>query len=190
MEIGDTYKVNKKILNYEKAVKVFFTDIEKGDLYDNTEYVIKFLKTTGSEESEMIEYLSKHRNSQTQVILGAIYLKVDEARNAFQEFEKAALMNNPHGQYFLGHCYEIGIGTYENDETAVYWKRKAANQGIPAAFESGYNSASFELAITHHEGSGTFHDIHEAIYWYRKSIKAGELDAYDYLENLFTQIYW
>ncbi|CAG8590409.1 7454_t:CDS:1 [Ambispora leptoticha] len=213
---NDNDKLNKKIPNYEKAVKDFFTNIETGDLYDYTDYVLNFLKTTDSKESKMIEYLSSHCNSQNQVILGAIYLEMDEAKKAFQEFKKAAEMNNPHGQYFLGHCYEIGIGIAEDDETSVYWKKKAANQGIPAAcyflgyhyeqgegvrvnkrtafilfrkaFESGYSAASLELAMTYDEGAGTLQNTHKAIYWYRKSIKDGDVNAYDYLRDLLRGV--
>ncbi|RIA98048.1 hypothetical protein C1645_686200, partial [Glomus cerebriforme] len=33
------------------------------------------------------------------------------------------------GQYYLGHCYEFGIGIVENEKESVYWYKEAVKNG-------------------------------------------------------------
>jgi len=45
-------------------------------------------------------------------------------------YYKSAKNNYPLGQYHLGHCYDIGIGTETNIDQAIIWYQKASDNGI------------------------------------------------------------
>jgi hypothetical protein len=72
--------------------------------------------------------------------------------------------------------YTSGLGVAKNDEEAVSWYRKAAEQGLP--------EAQFELGTLYSVGRGVTRDSAEAIFWYRRAAAQGHPDAQQQLERL------
>ena len=86
--------------------------------------------------------------------------------DAYGYYEKA-ITGDASAQASLGYEY------YEQNDyaSAVYWYRKAAEQG--------YAKAQFNLGICYETGSGVTKDITEAVKWYRKAAEQG-LDRAQY----------
>jgi len=88
------------------------------------------------------EYKSQHNEGEKLFTQGMDYLlgyKVKENNTkAFKFFHKAARQNNKEAKYFMGICFDQGIGVKEQKELARYWYRQAAN--------AGYRKAIYKLA--------------------------------------------
>ena len=65
--------------------------------------------------------------------------------------------------------YEEGQGVPQDDQEAVNWWRKAAEQG--------HASAQFNLGFMYAEGRGVPQDDQEAVGWYRKAAEQGNDSA-------------
>jgi TPR repeat protein len=50
--------------------------------------------------------------------------------------QKSADQGNAQAQYNLGVCYAQGLGVTRDDEQAVYWVMKAADQGFQDAINA------------------------------------------------------
>ncbi len=127
----------------------------------------------------------------------------------------AAEQGNAQAQAELGLRYCRGDkGFYLNYETATYWLRKAAKQGVAEAqmylgycyfngkgvkqdttqavywirkaAEQGDADAQYNLAIMYEYGKGVEKDIEQAVEWYRKAIDQGHEGAFRALEMHFT----
>ena len=85
----------------------------------------------------------------------------------------AALMpdesTDPEKQNSLGLKYDRGDGVPKDLTKAVYWYRKAAEQG--------YASAQNSLAVCYEFGKGVSKDLQQAFYWYRKAAEQGYATA-------------
>lgn len=55
------------------------------------------------------------------------------AQGRFEGYKKKAEQGNARSQYNLGLCYAIGEGVAKDYKQAVYWYRKAADQGNETA---------------------------------------------------------
>ena len=64
--------------------------------------------------------------------IGLMYLNGNgtdkNPQQAFAAFKRASAKDIT-GQYWLGHCYENGIGTAQDMAQAVYWYQKSAQRG-------------------------------------------------------------
>ena len=85
----------------------------------------------------------------------------------------AAERGNRRAQYNIARDYEKGTGVIQDREKALYWYRKAAENGSPLAME--------QLAEAYQFGRlGLPHDPDKADYWYRKANETrkqtGEVD--------------
>jgi hypothetical protein len=63
-------------------------------------------------------------------------------------------------QFNLATAYEIGKGVEKDLKQAVYWYRKAAEQG--------HADAQFNLVLAYETGNGVEQDFKQAVYWYTK----------------------
>ena len=63
------------------------------------------------------------------VISLAVILRLGPAQTAFAYFTQAAEAGDITGQYWLGYCYEHGIGTAKDMTQAVRWYQKSAARG-------------------------------------------------------------
>ncbi len=77
-----------------------------------------------------------------------------------QTLEKARL-GDARAQFNLGLAYDRGEGVAENAEKAVYWYRRAAEQG--------YANAQSNLGVYVNAGKGVTQDYKEAVRWFRKA---------------------
>ncbi len=69
-------------------------------------------------------------------------------------------------QHNLGVYYEHGWGVKQDYAQAVYWYRKAAEQGLADAMNN--------LGVCYYNGKGVRQDYAQAVYWYRKAAKKGD----------------
>ncbi len=72
-------------------------------------------------------------------------------------------------QTSLGYMYSKGLGVKEDHKQAVYWYRKAADQG--------YDLAQYNLGVKYDNGEGVTQDYKQAVYWYRKAADQGYANA-------------
>lgn len=80
-------------------------------------------------------------------------------------------------QFALGERYFYGNrDVSQDDEQAVYWYRKAAEQG------DAY--AQCDLGLCYADGVGVLQDKQEAVYWYRRAAEQEDTDAQEALERL------
>jgi TPR repeat protein len=69
----------------------------------------------------------------------------------------------------LGSCYNHGHGVEKNEQEALKWYRKAAEQGD--SFSQNI------LGNMYQSGRGVLKDYYEAVKWYRKSAETGNMFA-------------
>jgi TPR repeat protein len=66
-------------------------------------------------------------------------------------------------QYNLGNMHVNGKGVLKDAKQAVYWYKKAAEQG--------YAGAQYNLGFMYVNGKGVLKDDKQAVYWYTPSPK-------------------
>lgn len=88
---------------------------------------------------------------------------------AFKWFSKAADLNHPDGQYYVGYCYYDGEGVEKNYTEAVKWFRKSADQNDLDAQD--------KLGDCYYHGYGVSKDAAEAVKWYLKAAEQGDSSA-------------
>jgi TPR repeat protein len=76
-------------------------------------------------------------------------------------------------QFNLGLKYAYGNGVPRDDQEAVWWFRKAAEQG--------HAEAQFNLGVSYEGGDGVAQDYQEAVKWFRRAAEQGRADAQFYL---------
>ena len=72
-------------------------------------------------------------------------------------------------QFWLGHSYDSGHGVAEDGQEAMFWYRKAAEQG--------HAEAQCQLGLGHQIGIFVAADDQEATFWYRKAAEQGHVEA-------------
>ena len=83
--------------------------------------------------------------------------------------KKAAEAGNVDGQFWLGYCYDQGIGVEQSSEQAVVWYTKAA--------ERGHAEAQNNLGVCYENGDGIDQSWNKAVYWYKKAADQGSPDG-------------
>ena len=88
-------------------------------------------------------------------------------------YEKAMSQINagdPSAQFVVGKIYDYGNGgVTQNQEVAVRWYRRAAEQGYPGA--------QFNMGNCCQLGEGVEQNKEEAVYWYRQAARQGDADS-------------
>ena len=87
-------------------------------------------------------------------------------RKAFPLLLEGARAGYIHAQNLVGYCYSCGLGTYEDNELAVFWFAKAAKQG--------HNGALYNLALCYEHGRGVEANVRKAFNLYLKAAEAGD----------------
>ncbi len=104
------------------------------------------------------------QDAQSYFDKGKEYYRAKNYSQAIPYFKKANELaggNNSGCQYNIGLCYDL-TGNYTQ---AVYWYRKAAEQGDAAA--------QYNLGVRYANGRGVAKDDVQAVYWYRKAAEQG-----------------
>ncbi|MCI6894181.1 MAG: PEGA domain-containing protein [Bacteroidales bacterium] len=91
-----------------------------------------------------------------------------EGTEARANYDKA-ITGDAAAQCDLGECYYYGKSVKKNKESAVYWYRRAADQG--------YADAQNLLGVCYYKGHGVRKNYEEAVKWYRKAADLGNLSA-------------
>lgn len=94
-----------------------------------------------------------------------------------QDFEttlKLAQQGNAIAQNHLGDLYQIGEEVKKDYTKAIYWYRKAAEQGLDSA---QYNLGTMYEGDYFYGGYGVEKDYVKAVYWYRKSAEHGNANG-------------
>jgi TPR repeat protein len=90
-------------------------------------------------------------------------------RKLFVEIKEFAEKGNAQAQYYLGDCYNLGVGVTTNRTEAVKWWRKAAGQG--------YATAQYNVGSSYASGDGIETNLVEAGKWFRKAADQGHAGA-------------
>ncbi len=117
------------------------------------------------------------QDAQSYFDKGKEYYRAKNYSQAIPYFKKANELvggNNSGCQYNIGLCYDL-TGNYTQ---AVYWYRKAAEQGDAAA--------QYNLGVHYDDGKGVTEDDAQAVYWYRKAAEQGDAAA----QNLLCLYYY
>ncbi len=99
---------------------------------------------------------------------GSEYLKAGNYSQAIPYYKSANELiggNNSACQFMIGLCYDL----IEDCMQAVYWYRKAAEQGDA--------DAQYKLGECYVSGRGVTKDLTQAVDWYRKAAEQGQADA-------------
>lgn len=110
---------------------------------------------------------------------------LDEAIKALNEekdYDKAyklfmEISDNPHAQYLIGKIYDFGWGVGKDENKAMCWYRKSAEQGNAAG--------QYQMGLIYDLGIGVAKDKNEAVTWLRRSADQGFVDAILALGNLY-----
>ena len=95
--------------------------------------------------------------------LACTHIKNKEYKEAYEIFRTIAL--SPYGQNGLGICYVYGYYVEKNYQTAAYWFKNAAHQGLSVA-EFNYGNCYYNgIGMTYHKGT--------ASYWYKRAAEQG-----------------
>lgn len=108
-------------------------------------------------------------NMDAQAEWAEICRSTEKFESSFYWEKKAAEQGKPESQYNLGHHYDKGVGTSQNEEQAFYWFKKSA--------ENGYINAKHSLAVCYITGKGTSQDMEKGIYWLGEASKEGHVEA-------------
>jgi TPR repeat protein len=140
-------------------------------------------------------------------------LKAQYDAEDFKKAEVKAQKGDRAAQFELGVRYRRGIGIGRSDDKAIYWFRKAAEQGNAGAqyytglllcgrnekpegakwyrkaAEQGNIDAQYILGVMYFNGEGVKQDYPEAAKWYRKAAEQGHPEAQNSLGNLYSANY-
>jgi len=195
--------------------------VDKGSNYSS--FLLAWIKVNGVFVDKDVDSAIKlYRNLSKLGVVEAMHelgelllsLEVGEEANieAVSWFTKASQFDFVPSQYFLGYCYETGIGGIQNFEKAASWYEKAAMAGhinasvnlanlcsqrvvknisensplywyLRVAEVSG--SAAYALGGIYEEGIATEKDNELAFCFYVKASKLGNYFASSYLEMIF-----
>ena len=108
----------------------------------------------------------KKQEAYENIRKGKEYINTKQYSSAVSHLiEGLAIVSDPEAQYELGLCYAEGRGVIKDEDQAVFWCRKAAEQG--------YAKAQHHLAYYLHFGIGVAKNLSEALELYRKASEQG-----------------
>jgi TPR repeat protein len=118
----------------------------------------------------------------------SLALKTGEYGQAMRLLRPWAAMGDSKAQYILGELYAFGWGVMKDDETAVYWYRRAGLIGPVDPSDSSVTDsaapAMYYVGKRYIEGTGVSRDKAEARKWFERSAKGGFVQANEELKRL------
>ena len=140
----------------------------------------------GVEENDSLAFVWAKKSAEQNYPAGLYFLafcyetgkgcsaNMGNANSLFKKaYEKATLRANdgdPSAQFVLGKIFDQGNGgVKQNQEVAVRWYLRAAEQGYPGA--------QFNLGNCYQLGEGVKEDKAQAVYWYRQAALQGDADS-------------
>ena len=132
------------------------------------------------------------------------------------EIEALAHKGDPFAQMTLGAMYGFPLGVEEDQEKALLWHRKAADQGFAQsqhhlasmydeglrvdlndveaarwyrlAAEQGFSWAQLSLGLMYEYGEGVDEDLEQAEYWYGRAAARANANAVYNLASLYDEL--
>lgn len=141
--------------------------------------------------------------AKANTILGLMFFKAEgvgkDIGQGCQAFIRAADLNDPEGQYYMGRCYEEGAGIPANAMRTLDYYTKAAEQSSRLALDrlmklaESDAEAAYSIGRLYEVGKGVEKSKENAELWYRKAAEKGSHMALRYLgdlcENRSTRTY-
>ena len=93
-----------------------------------------------------------------------------------EELKQRAAGGDAEAQFELGICYLNGEDIKQDEEAAVLWFKKSAEQG--------YSVAQHNVGVCYENGYGVYKDRYTAVSWYRKAAAQGYEDSKKVLRNM------
>lgn len=141
-----------------------------------------------SKDGVGLKNLMSRKNLMKKIFLFSIVFCVSEGvwgqeTVYWESIKRNATNGDIKAQLYVGMIYALGSDDFfkdnseykldtkisENLEQAVYWFRKAAEQGEV--------NSQFFLGKSYYEGDGVTQDYTQAVYWFRKAAEQGNTDA-------------
>lgn len=94
-----------------------------------------------------------------------------------KELEEASAAGDKEKQFMLGERYNFGQGVAQDQTCALYWYRKAA--------ENGHVGAMNQTGYMYHYGLGTDDNYKEALKWYRKAASRNSAAAMGNIATMY-----
>ncbi|MCP4393296.1 MAG: sel1 repeat family protein [Alphaproteobacteria bacterium] len=117
-------------------------------------------------------------DAESQYVLGYIYRKTGNYKNAIKWYQKSADQKYPAAMYAMGNIYSKGMGTIKPSlRTAIKWYQKAA--------QKGHAKSQNNLASLYYYGNGVEQNFAEAIKWYYAAASQGYPKAQHSLGQMY-----
>jgi uncharacterized protein len=127
---------------------------------------------TDQQTEERLLKEAKKGNTSSQVELGCFYfyeVEPEQYQNAYKWFTIAADKGLDIAQYYVGLCYENGLGVQQND--------KEAFQSYMTAAKQNNADAECKVGTCYQRGIGIKQNMEIAVYWWSISASKGNTDA-------------
>ena len=103
------------------------------------------------------------------VLCGMTACQKAEPESPIDKLKSRAASGDANAQFELGSAYQSGEGVLKNQNEAIAWCRKAAEQG--------HVVAQFYLGESYAKGEGLPKDLEAAATWWRKAADQGMVEA-------------
>lgn len=100
------------------------------------------------------------------------------SQEAIELLKRAAATNDVVAQYYMGRCYEFGVGLEKNDQMAFSMYRRAAERGFPPAM--------MELATCYRKGIGVDRNTARADEWQKRFLSKNTGDKIPDIIEVFA----
>ena len=153
------------------------TDVLKDILEDENQRIIKSELAVLNSSSDYLksDEEPEEGDTESQFLLGVMYLKSKEIEKGLEWLKKAADGNHLEAQLKLGEMYSNGQIVEKNISSAAKWIRLAAEQGHP--------ESQFRLGEFYSEGKGVEKSTALALKWYRYAARQGYKPAEGKVSN-------
>jgi len=182
---GDKLVLNKFLLELTQILST--KKKETRDIFfDNIEDVMALRKSAEQGDGESQYRLGVLCRPDHSFVLSldnnalALLGSEDSEKESFCLFLSAAKQGYVKAQYEVGKCYLSGLGVKRNQEEAINWFHKAAEQGDAEAQE---NVAD----LYYNSGKASKQDELESIKWYRKAAEQGNARAQYMLGIIYSK---
>lgn len=185
--LGLCYEMGKGVTkNLVKAMKYYQVAVDQNHRQAMYNLALLYLNPEKSTTNpqfpiaiNLLERAAKLGLPQAQTYLGVIYADGDETNfsKAIEMFTAAAEQQDNDALYYLGVCFESGLGVNQSESNAAEYFVKAAN--------AGHSEAQYCLANYYEQGlGGLLKDDKLAQEFYQKAAKAGHENAQQRLQEI------
>lgn len=107
----------------------------------------------------------KSQNIDPSTITAINYMYEGYLQYGIAQLEQATKANDISAQFYMGNCYEFGIGVQQDHNLAFRLYRKAAERGLP--------DAMIQLSNCYQKGLGVIADSSKSAEWYKRYMSKG-----------------